>query len=683
MRSCTVLVATVMALPLLVHAAEAPRPELPAATVETTISELVTSHGQAQEARIRTGVTQVAARWWPQDGDARAFQGFCTASFLADPAQVHALAARLESVLEQVDGHLHEVRRGLMTPLELETGPILKVDELLSGLDLQAHVDEDLFATKVAFLVLLNFPVRTLAEVDKSGATFDRTTWAETRLAQRFADRVPAAVSQEITRATTSADSYIAGYNIRMGNLRDAHGKALFPEDLRLISHWGLRDELKSWYGKPGGLERQRLIVKVMERIVRQEIPLGAIDHEGVAWRPDANELTPASPKADAIPAAWREREPDTRYAHILDNFHAMRQADPYTETTPTAIARAFELGRQMSEKQVESLLLSVLASPEVKATGALIARRLGRPLEPFDIWYPGFQDKGPMTEVELDRIVASRYPTAAAFQADLPRILTVLGFAPAKATWLAEHIVVDPSRGAGHAMGAVRREDQAHLRTRVGPGGMNYKGFNIAIHELGHCVEQVFSLNGIDHWLLAGVPNTAFTESFAFSFQRRDLEVLSLARPGETDHSAEVLNDLWMTYEIGGVALVDLEVWRYLYAHPDATPAQLRVATLAAARKVWNAYYAPVLGTRDSEILAIYSHMVAYPLYLADYPLGHVISFQVATKLRGEAFGAEFERMARQGRITPDAWMRGAVGGPVSTAGLLEEARKALGVVK
>ena len=48
----------------------------------------------------------------------------------------------------------------------------------------------------------------------------------------------------------------------------------------------------------------------------------------------------------------------------------------------------------------------------------------------------------------ELDAIVAKRYPTPAAFQADLPRILTTLGFAPDKAAWLADHIVVDPSRG-------------------------------------------------------------------------------------------------------------------------------------------------------------------------------------------------------------------------------------------
>ena len=65
--------------------------------------------------------------------------------------------------------------------------------------------------------------------------------------------------------------------------------------------------------------------------------------------------------------------------------------------------------------------------------------------------------------------------------------------------------------------MGAERRGDKAHLRTRVEPSGMMYKGYNIAIHELGHNVEQVCSLYQVDSTLLRGVPNTAFTEALAF----------------------------------------------------------------------------------------------------------------------------------------------------------------------
>ena len=95
---------------------------------------------------------------------------------------------------------------------------------------------------------------------------------------------------------------------------------------------------------------------------------------------------------------------------------------------------------------------------------------------------------------------------------------------------------MVDPARGSGHAMGAGRRADKAHLRTRVEKDGMNYKGFNIAVHEMGHNVEQTFSLNMIDHTLLQGVPNTAFTEALAFVFQGHDLELLGLSKPDGED---------------------------------------------------------------------------------------------------------------------------------------------------
>jgi hypothetical protein len=70
---------------------------------------------------------------------------------------------------------------------------------------------------------------------------------------------------------------------------------------------------------------------------------------------------------------------------------------------------------------------------------------------------------------------------------------------------------------------------------------------------------------------------------------------------------------------------------------------------------------------------------MISNGLYLPDYPLGHIIAFQLNKQFRGREFGAEFERVARQGRLTPDAWMQGAVGGPLSAQALLDEARAAM----
>jgi hypothetical protein len=228
--------------------------------------------------------------------------------------------------------------------------------------------------------------------------------------------------------------------------------------------------------------------------------------------------------------------------------------------------------------------------------------------------------------------------------------------------------------------MGAQRRGDKAHLRTRVGPDGMDYKGYNIAVHEFGHNVEQTFSLYDVPYNAIEGVPNTAFTEALAFVFQAKDLELLGLAKPDEMAQAMTTLGDFWATYEIAGVALVDMRVWRWMYAHPDATPEQLRIATIGIARDVWNEFYAPVFGSKDVVLLGIYSHMVSNGLYLPDYPIGHMIAHQIEEQMeRAGNIGGEFERMTKLGRLTPDLWMTRATGAPVGPAALLKATEKAL----
>ncbi|HEX2224041.1 MAG TPA: hypothetical protein VHN15_07530 [Thermoanaerobaculia bacterium] len=666
--------------------AQTPPSTLPALTAEDldqTAERLIAKHGEELAERIRRGVRQAGQRWWTEDGDATAFAAFCEANFIADTPEDTGLERafeRLQTILEQVDGHLHEVRRDLTAPLDLDTGPLSPLDQLLGNLDLAPHVDDDLFATKTAFFALLNFPIHSLRERMEKGPHWSRRDWARSRMMDRFSLRVPAAVQQESNRVYTAGDQYIGNYNLRLDRLITPEGERLFPEGLRLLTHWGLRDELAGTYvdRTPEGLRRQRTIFKVMERIVRQEIPAAVIDNPALLWEPFGNEVRPAAPAEDFDAEAASRREPDARYAQLLEVFRAARKIDPYSPEDPTLPARRFNRDVQIPEEEVEALLVSVLDSQEVKDLGALIQRRLGRPLEPFDIWYSGFKSRGRYSEEELDRRVRERYSDVEALAAGLPAIFERLGFTSEKAAWLSERIVVQASRGAGHALAAMRRGDKSYLRTRVPQGGMSYQGYNTAMHELGHNAEQVFSLDGIDEWFLAGVPNNAFTEAIAFVFQHRDLEVLGVEASPDAAHD-EALATLWNTYEIGGCSLVEMKIWRWLYQHPETTPAELREAVLAIAREVWNRYFAPVFGVRDSDILAVYSHMIFYGLYLPYYSVGHIIAFQVAERVQGEHFGEELERVVRQGRLTPDAWMRGAVGGPVSSEALLRASRRAL----
>src|SRR5438067_13737448 len=252
-------------------------------------------------------------------------------------------------------------------------------------------------------------------------------------------------------------------------------------------------------------------------------------------------------------------------------------------------------------------MLEQVLTSPLVPQIAKLIESRLGRPLEPFDIWYNGFRPDSKYSESELDAIVAKKYPTAEAYQKDIPNLLVKLGFSPERAQYLAQHIVIEPARGSGHAIGAEMRSEKAHLRTRVEKTGMNYKGFNIAVHEMGHNVEQTFSLNDVDHILLKGVPNTAFTEALAFVFQGHDLELLGLPAPDAMSAAEKSLNDLWATYETAGVALLDIAVWLWMYDHPQSAPKELNDAAVEIAKTIWNRYYAPIFHKNDVVLLGVY----------------------------------------------------------------------------
>ena len=638
---------------------------------ERVVEAMTEKFGTEHEARINTGVTQVRSLWRERDGSEDDFTNFCMEYFIADEKNLDKAFHRFEHIFAQVNGIFTELSRELSWHIDVNTGPMLPVDNLIANLSPVSHLDEDLFVSKIAFAVLLNFERHTLEEMLENGPEWTRRQWAEARLAGMFEERVPAEVSRQIHEAYVKGDSYINSYNIYMGNLLNEDGETLFPEDLKLISHWGLRDELKSQYKVEDGLPRQEMIYEVMKRIITQEIPEDVIDNPDVQWAVYSNEVK--GENTDNSP------EPNTRYQTLLNAFHAQQAADPYYPTYENYIDRSFNKYREIPEDTVRNLFETLLLSDEFKTTGELVKKRLGRDLQPFDIWYTGFRTGMNYPEEKLDNIVQEKYQTVSDFEEDIPNILVDLGFSYDTAKFLSSKIEVDPARGAGHAMGAGRRSDKAHLRTRVPDEGMNYKGYNIAIHELGHNVEQVFTLNRIDYTLLEGVPNTAFTEAFAFVFQARDLELLGLETEDADAEHMMALNQLWSVCEIAGVSLVDMGVWNWMYDNPDASPEELKQATISIAKDIWNQYFAPVFGVEDSPILAVYSHMIDYPLYLPNYPIGHIIQFQIENYIEGKNLAEEMERMCKLGSITPNYWMQQSVGSPISVEPLLQAADKAI----
>jgi hypothetical protein len=642
--------------------------------IKAAIDTLASAYSLTNTAMAEKGIRHAASLWRPEDGTAQDFIKFVSSNYIADPAKRKAIFNKISRYMESFGGNFNEITLDLRKNLDEATGEIDVIDRMFGNYSPAAHMSDDFYGNKIAFSIALNFPYYTLAEKERLGPGWSRDDLAMARLGDQYVSRVPAQYSQALATATGNAEMYISEYNIAMGRLRTDDGRQLFPDDMLLLSHWNLRDELKADYaGGKQGAEKQEMIYKVMERIIDQEIPGVVINSKDYEWAPFSNKVTKSGSAIDAAP------ESDKRYEHLLNIYKAMRDIDKFNPEMNTAILRKFSWEMEIAQDEVEALFDKYLRSPELVKLGLIVKDRLGRDLRPYDIWYNGFMSKGTISEEQLTARTSALYPDPAAFRADMPNILKKLGWDPDRARYIAEKIVVDPARGSGHAWGAASKNTVSHLRTRIGEKGMDYKGYNIAVHEFGHNVEQTISMYDVDNYMMAGVPNTSITEALAFVFQKRDLQLLGIKDNNPERDKLDVYNAAWSLMEIMGVGMVDMKAWKWMYANPAATPAQLKAAIRSIAVETWNTYYAPVLGVKDSPILAIYSHMIDNPLYLPNYSYGQIVQYQIEEYLKGKNLPQEIDRMYSQGRLTPQQWMVGATGSKISVQPLLDALDKAL----
>lgn len=647
--------------------------------VAKTVNAIIEKVGSEDKDLIQLGVDHAASLWRTSDGTPEEFEAFCADNYIAESAQKEIVFKKIETNFESLWGHQNKIVLDLNKNIhEYDGSDYHKIDAMFAAYSPDAHFSNDFYANKIAFVIALNFPPYSLDEKNNLGKDWTSLEWAYARLGDVFDARVPAELSQAIGAAGSKADIYIADYNIYMGHLLNNNGEKLFPEDMKLLSHWNLRDEIKSNYAnKENGLEKQDMIYDVMKHIINQTIPEKVINSGDYDWNPienkvyqDGNEVQLAS-------------EPFTRYQQILNNFNANKATDEYYTEYNTFIKRAFAGSKEIPQAEVEKLFDEYLSSPVFKEVGALIKKRLGRDLKPYDIWYDGFKARSSYSEEMLNGITQKKYPNAKALEADLGNILKKLGWEKKRAEFIASKVSVDAARGSGHAWGAEMKAENAHLRTRISGKGMDYKGYNIAVHEFGHNVEQTISLHDVDYYMINGVPNTAFTEALAFIFQKRDLQLLGFNNDDTNKEYLQNLDLSWSVFEIMGVSMVDMKVWKWLYANPNATAEELKVAVVNIANEVWNAYFAEIYGITDQPILAVYSHMVASPLYLANYSFGHLIDFQIEQYLTGKDFSDEVDRIWSIGRVTPQIWMQKAVGEDISINPMIEATQEALKHIK
>jgi hypothetical protein len=643
--------------------------------LKTAVDSVKAVHPDINMYMLEKGVRHASSLWRKEDGTPQEFITFVGRNFLADPSDRRSVFSKISFYFESLNGNFNEITLNLKKILDESVGKIDEIDRMFGNYSVYSHLLDDFYSNKIAFVIALNYPSFTLAEKEELGPGWSREEWAMARLGDLFVSRVPAELNQALTTATGNAEMYIAEYNIHMGKLRTDDNRQLFPDGMVLLSHWNLRDELKADYAdREKGPEKQEMIYKVMERIINQEIPEDVINNPDYEWAPFLNKVTKGTEQIEA------QREPDSRYSHIIDIFRAEKGIDACNPEMKTAILRKFSLEMEISQEEVESLFDTYLSSPRLIALGKIVRERLGRDLRPYDIWYNGFRSRSTISEDMLTAKTSKLYPNPAAFKAGMPSMLKKLGWSPDRAEYIADKIVVDPARGSGHAAGTAMKGSVSHLRTRISEKGMDYKGYNIAVHEFGHNVEQTISMYDVDYYMMTGVPNIAFTEALAFLFQSRDLYLLDIKQENKESEKTETLNSAWSLMEIMGVSMVEMKVWKWLYENPEATAASLKEATLKYSVEVWNKYFAPVIGVKDSPILAIYSHMVEVPLYLPNYAYGQIIENQIEEYIRDRKFSDEADRIFRQGKLTPQQWMKGATGTKISAQPLIDALDKALG---
>jgi hypothetical protein len=659
---------------MLTPAAHPAAPAISSAARTAAVDAILAAHPSAQRAAAAAGVERAAARWTAADGDDAAFRDFCAKHFVADAAQRTRLLDRLEESLRQIGGHLYEMRRSLRRWNDLAGDEFPGFDEVAAAFDPAPDLSDQLYRQKLAFIALLNLERHDLGAMLAEGDRWSAEEWAAARVAQQFGPRVPAELSDHARRVSHEASNFVSRFHVPVGCMVDSKGKRWFEPDRALLAHWLVREEIKAGYGDPDGLDKQRALLWVMSRHIDGSIPSAVMERRtsGAAWDPERNTL-------GGTPVAAADTVGPERYRHVLEHHAVAARLDPLYPEAPTAIARKFDLAREIAEPEVERLLEAVLEHPVRVPLAAFLRTRIGRALEPHDIYFEDVAQVRPAAE--LNAAVRARFPDERAFQAALPQVLRELGFPADEADFLGTRINVEIAKGSGHAMRPLLPEYGAWLRTSRLKDELGWDGFDTAMHELGHNLEQLYSAMRAPRPALQNVPNTACTEAFAFLYQSLAKRVLGIEDTADAQraHDLDAIATMLATRQIAGPSLVELRMWRWIYAHPGASPEALRDAVLAIADDVWTRFYAQDFGPDRSHVLAAYQHMVGHPLYLADYALGHVLSHQVRSHMRGKDLAAEPKRICTIGRVTPDLWMRRAVGRGIDVAPLADDCAAAL----
>ena len=169
------------------------------------VSAFPDAAGPETAAQLQRGIDQCAALWQPEDGSQADFEAFVRQWLAPTPEARYTLYEKIARALEIFNTQENQLTIELGRPTVLAEGEPGDIDYLLASYGAGAHFSDDMFANKLAFITILNFPNYTLAEKNALGPQWDRLQWAYARLGDVFTQRVPASVSQRGTLARSAA----------------------------------------------------------------------------------------------------------------------------------------------------------------------------------------------------------------------------------------------------------------------------------------------------------------------------------------------------------------------------------------------------------------------------------------------------------------------------------------------
>ncbi len=627
------------------------------------IRELVKLYSERCKTDIVRGIKACKKVWDFKKSPEKEFEEFCLHQYVPPGRHRTMLLERLDEFHKGVAGSMGMGMKVARAGQDIADRPDLVAESIFSAYAPGMHLPEDFRKFKIAALAQLNFGSEDIVPPRS------RAAWAARRLGDIGREVIPADLLAEHSAVQTEVDHFISSYNLHLDRFDFGDSKIRFPKGTRLISHWGLRDYMMELNGQKDALPKQRAILNLMKSVVDGDIPAEVLNNSSVKWD---------IPNSKII-AGDKEKPADghgpLRWGKFREVWLSTLKIDPHTRYG-NVIDEKFLVDREMTEEKVVKILTDIISSPLAERVADYISHQLGRDLEPFDIYYKTFLGKG-VGKKALRFDIRKRFPNAEALQKAIPGILVKLGWKKDRAEWIASKIRVDNGRSAGHAWPPYCSQDLQLLRVRVDDDGCSEMSFETFMHELGHCVEGVLSSFEMDYQCLWGVPNTAFTEGFAFTFQNLSDEILG--RSKQSSQEASTLLRFWEPFEIAGSALTEIRFYHWLYKNKKATPLQMMKAIRRIGDKVWQEFYARIFGSDGYGIMSIYSHILWGTFYLAEYPMGYVIAYQVRKFLEGKPLPEEMTRMCRSGRIYPEQWMKAAVGQGISVSPLLDDTAKAL----